>query len=299
MLTLLFMMSSLASATNKNAGTSGAQFLKIGAGARPTAMGEAFVGVADDVNAVSYNPAGLGFLDKTEFSAMHTQYFQGLDYDFGAYAQPLKHGTLALSAATLKTDDITRRALDETNTGSFKNQDASYALAYAHRLGATLSAGVTARLIREEIDSASAQAWSADVGVLKKFSRRPVSVGFAVRNLGQPIGFNDESDPLPLAFDAGMGIDLLRNRLKIAADLRHVRDTGVQAGIGSEWRETLRGNFRYAARAGYDTADADVEGASGLSLGAGIGYKLFDLDFAWVPFGILGNTFRYSAHLKF
>ena len=34
-------------------------------------------------------------------------------------------------------------------------------------------------------------------------------------------------------------------------------------------------------------------------MGAGIGYKLFDIDFAWVPFGDLGNTFRYAAHVKF
>ena len=50
---------------------------------------------------------------------------------------------------------------------------------------------------------------------------------------------------------------------------------------------------------GYNTATSDVESASGLALGAGIGYRLFDLDFAWVPFGILGNTFRYTAHVKF
>ena len=29
-------------------------------GARPTAMGEAFTGLADDANAIFYNPAGLG-----------------------------------------------------------------------------------------------------------------------------------------------------------------------------------------------------------------------------------------------
>ncbi len=36
-------------------GTSNADFLKIGVGARPEAMGEAFIGVADDANAVFWN----------------------------------------------------------------------------------------------------------------------------------------------------------------------------------------------------------------------------------------------------
>src|SRR4029077_8125627 len=40
-------------------GTSGAQFLKIGPGARPVGMGEAFTGVPDDIHAIYWNPAGL------------------------------------------------------------------------------------------------------------------------------------------------------------------------------------------------------------------------------------------------
>jgi hypothetical protein len=30
-----------------------------------------------------------------------------------------------------------------------------------------------------------------------------------------------------------------------------------------------------------------------------MGYKNVSFDFAWVPFGDLGNTFRYSLLLKF
>src|ERR1041385_8560022 len=46
-------------ASNSKVGTSGALFLKIGAGARPTAMGDAFVGIADDVNAIDYKTRGV------------------------------------------------------------------------------------------------------------------------------------------------------------------------------------------------------------------------------------------------
>ena len=130
--------------SDKNAGTSGAQFLKIGAGARPTAMGDSFVGVADDANAVYYNPAGLGISwTKLEFTAMHTQYFQGLTYDFGAYIHPLQSGAIGLSAAKLETDALTRRGLDESNTGSFTDQDAAYAFSYGLSSGGTaFSAGI-------------------------------------------------------------------------------------------------------------------------------------------------------------
>ena len=293
------LMQSPVFASNSNVGTSGAQFLKIGAGARSTALGDAFVGVADDANAVSYNPSGLGFLEKTEFAALHMQYFQGIDYDFGAYVQPIKNGAFALSAFTLKTDALTRRGLDESDLGTFTNQDAAYAVSYGHRVGETFAVGGTARFIREQIDSASAQTWSADLGLLKHLSDRPLSLGLAVRHMGPAIKFNEEGDPLPLTVDAGAGIDIARNRLKLAADVRDVRDIGVKFGVGAEWHEALRENFRYAARLGYNSANTDGNGGSGAAIGAGLGYKLFDLDFAWIPFGDLGNTFRYSAHLKF
>ena len=40
-------------------GTTAAQFLKLGAGARAVAMGEAFSAVADDASALYWNPAAL------------------------------------------------------------------------------------------------------------------------------------------------------------------------------------------------------------------------------------------------
>ncbi len=41
-----------------------------GAGARAKGMGGAFIGVADDATAVSWNPAGLAQLDRPEASAV-------------------------------------------------------------------------------------------------------------------------------------------------------------------------------------------------------------------------------------
>ncbi|MBI5244034.1 MAG: UPF0164 family protein, partial [Elusimicrobia bacterium] len=44
----------------------GAAFLKIGTGARAEAMGGAYTAIADDVNALYYNPGGLAALKKSE-----------------------------------------------------------------------------------------------------------------------------------------------------------------------------------------------------------------------------------------
>ena len=49
-------------------GTTTANFLEIGIGSGPSAMGEAYVAVANDISSIYWNPAGLSYL--TEPSAL-------------------------------------------------------------------------------------------------------------------------------------------------------------------------------------------------------------------------------------
>jgi hypothetical protein len=286
-------------ASNSKVGTSGAQFLKIGAGARPTAMGEAFTAIADDVNAVYFNPAGLAQLKNAELTAMHTQWFQNIDYAYGAFAVPTSAGTFGISAATLETADIQKRAADESDQGTFTDLDSAYALSYGSRLGETLSLGATARFVRLKIDSASASSWGGDVGLLKKLGSSPYTLGLAARHFGQEVKFHEEGDPLPFVVDGGASGRFLGDRLLLGVTLSLPRDNNLQYGAGIEWAERNTDGFRYAVRTGYHSLATDATGASGVSVGAGIGFKRLDLDFAWVPMGDLGNTFRYAVLFHF
>ena len=295
----LILMTVTVQAGNSKVGTSGAQFLKIGAGARPTAMGEAFTGIADDVNAVYYNPAGLAFLMRPEITAMHTQWFQGLNYEFGAFVYPTDHGSFGFSAATLKADDLEKRNADESFQGNFETLDAAYALSYAKNFSPTFSVGLTGRFINQEIDTVSANTWSGDVGLMKKMTRWPMSFGLAVKHFGQKVEFTEDSDPQPLTIVGGTGLNLLGDKILLGLDIKKPRDNDVQFGVGSEWRQKLFGETRFALRAGYNTSGTDPDGTTGVSLGGGFGFKQLELDFAWVPFGDLGDTFRYAALFRF
>jgi len=286
----------LCHASNKNVGTSGAQFLKIGAGARPTAMGDAVVALADDVNAVYFNPAGLGYLSSVELTAMHTQWIQDMNYEFGALVYPSQVGTFGFSAATLKVEDQEKRESDESLSGTFDTLDAAYGLSYGKLVLPRLSLGGTIRFIDQEIDTTSAQTWSGDVGGLYKLADLPLSLGLAVRHFGQKVKFNEEGDPLPLTINYGLGANLFKDRLKLGTDVRHPRDNDVQFGVGGEWVQYISEGIQMAGRAGYNSATTDADGASGVTLGGGLGLGKFRFDFAWVPFGDLGNTMRYSIH---
>ncbi len=64
-------------------------FLDIGAGARARALGNAFVGIANDANAVFWNPSGIVSLDGPMITGMHSSLFFGTKFDYLAVAAPL------------------------------------------------------------------------------------------------------------------------------------------------------------------------------------------------------------------
>lgn len=57
----------------------GAYFIPAGLGVRPAALGGAFVAVADDANAVLFNPAGYAGLEKIEMVSMYSELYAGLN----------------------------------------------------------------------------------------------------------------------------------------------------------------------------------------------------------------------------
>src|SRR5205823_13020727 len=104
---LLIIMGSLASVQAGSPGTSAANFLKIGIGARGSAMGEAQSAVADDVNAAYWNPAGLANLRFQEISLMHYALVEGVRYQQAGYGFPTdKKGNFALGVSLLDYGNI-------------------------------------------------------------------------------------------------------------------------------------------------------------------------------------------------
>ena len=289
---------------NDNVGTSGAAFLKIAPSARPAGMGEAFTGVADDVSAVYWNPAGLGALKTTELTGMHMQYFQNIQYEFAAFARPTAHGTWALSVANLHTDDIDRRTEDsDAPVGQFSASDSVYWLSYGRMLTSRLALGANLKYVRQSLDEATAQAWATDAGALYETGWRSLRLGASVQNVGTRVKFNNESDPLPLTFRLGASMPASQERkiLKhtlLSTDLLLPRDHEVGLALGTEYRRALSPALAFSVRGGYRT-DSDVDGLKGVAAGGGMTFGRATVDFAWVPFGELGNSYRFGLHLKF
>ncbi len=91
-----------------HAGRYAGDFMAIGAGVKPLGMGGAFAAIADNADAVYWNPAGLASLDELEVSLMHAFLYDGLaTYDNATLAVPLPNNvTIALNWTRLTIDDI-------------------------------------------------------------------------------------------------------------------------------------------------------------------------------------------------
>ena len=63
-------------------GTSAAQFLKIGVGPRAEAMGQAYIAIANDAEALFYNPAGISQFEKNEVFFSNTQWVVDIQLEY-------------------------------------------------------------------------------------------------------------------------------------------------------------------------------------------------------------------------
>lgn len=307
---LFLMMARPARAVNTEAGTSGAQFLKLGAGARAGAMADSFSAIADDAYAAYYNPGGLSQLKGAQLAGAHTAYFQGINYEALDFAYPFgrqehySRHTLAFGIYHLAVADIERRASDTTeNIGTFGASDGAYAVSYAYGASRNLGLGVTGKYIVQNLDTYHAAAAALDAGVLYKLNpeaRRPMSVAAVVRNLGTRTGFvSGQSDPLPVSGTLGMGYQAVPKRLALNLDLTKYRDTDLFAAFGGEYLHPFSPELSGALRFGYSSQRKDNAGLNGLAFGGGLAFHKAAFDFAWLPFGTLGDTFRYSLIVKF
>ena len=301
LLVLLCLLSSApcrAAFSGGDKGTAAAQFLKLGAGARAAALGDAYSSLADDASAVYWNPAALRQVKKRSATFMHAAYIESTFFDYAGYVQPLgKHSSAGLGIQYLSAGSLTETDNTGTELGTFHPSDLAVSLAYARDLGG-YSLGVAARFVQTRI-IASAATGAADIGVLSpKYLRGKLRLAFTVSNLGGKLKLEEKAEELPLAARLGSSFKF-SDHWRAGLDLGLPKDNAPYLAAGAEY--VLPAGFcDLAGRAGYNTrTSSDISGFSGFSFGLGFGFRKWSLDYALVPFGGLGLTHRIGVDLKF
>ncbi|MFQ6043646.1 MAG: PorV/PorQ family protein [Candidatus Poribacteria bacterium] len=191
---------------HQDAGTTGAAFLKIEAGSRPASMGGAFAGLADDANAIFYNPAGLTSIVDRELTAMQNFWFAGINNESIGYVQRLGDGAFGLSflGAFAKIDERSEPSEDPMRT--FNASSFAFGLSYGHELVKDLSVGGTVKFLSQQFDIEDWTGVAGDAGILWGVER--LRVGASIQNLGVLKSEGNE-DPLPINIRVGGAFHLI------------------------------------------------------------------------------------------
>lgn len=172
------------------------EFLAIPIGARGVGLGNAASAIVDDVSAVFWNPANMGFVDNPQFFYSFVDLPLQVKMSSGAFAFPVfaGDGTIMAMAQVLNVGDIEITTEFEPNGTNQFFSGFSFAggLGYAHEFSDRFSAGVIGKFIFEEVADLDADAVAFDGGTNYHTTLfgRSVRLGFAFRNLGTKLRFS-------------------------------------------------------------------------------------------------------------
>jgi len=185
-------------AQNKRVGTSAAPELLIPVGARDLAMSGATTANSMGIEAIYWNPAGLGLLGDHSAEAMFSSmsYIADINVYYGAVAAGFgDFGVIGITVKSLAFGDIPLTTQDDPENASGRFYSPTYVtfgLSYARAITDVISVGGTVKLINEEIANVSASGFALDVGV--QYNRvvgiDGFALGVAVKNIGPQMKFD-------------------------------------------------------------------------------------------------------------
>ncbi len=289
---LFFFLSSLLVA---QAGKTGLAFLKLGVGSRALAMGEAYSALGSDPSAIHYNPAALSLSTSTQILLMHKEWIQDTKTEFLAAKTSLDQFTFAIGINSTSVDNIEIRTTPGPSEGTFSSHNASIGLSTSYQMTSDVSIGITGNFLYEKIFVNEASGFGVDVGALYQ-APWDVRVGFAINNIGSMKELDLSSTKLPTTFRLGIAherpIENINGVLVTAVEITSLsEDSKPHAHLGAELEFEHVFSIRMGYQTGYD--------ARGFSIGTGIRYGAFQINYAFVPVKYdLGITHTFSLGIE-
>lgn len=273
------------------AGTTAANFLEIGFGAAGAAMGDAFVGVANDASALYWNPAGLALLEQSEVVFSYQPWLVDTKTTFaGAGLNLGDFGTLGIGLIAMDYGEmpVTTLAMQEGTGEMFSASDLAISISYARKLVTWFQAGLSFKYINSKIWHSNASALAFDLGVIIQTQfltpgadgSHGLTIGMSIANYGTQMKYDgmDLMNPidispdeagnyrdtpgqfrlqeweLPLIFRLGVSVTPIHtdeHELILAVDALHPNNNTESVNIGAQYGLTVMGTGSIYLRGGY------------------------------------------------
>lgn len=296
----------------QRAGISTAQFLKIGVGGRGSALGDAFVAVANDVSALYWNPAGLVQFKDNQILFSHNNWVVDISHDFlgGVYHLDDENSFgLALTSLSMQDMAVTTEFAPFGTGEYFGFSDIAIAISYSRRMTDKFSIGASVRYIEETLDKLKMRGIMIDLGTFYWTGLGSSRFAVTVSNFGNQLAPDGDvvlvgnrkisswqSFSPPTIFRIGFALEPYEDeehKVTSSVQLNHPNDNSENVSFGTEyiWNNmlSLRGGYKFNV----DEQD--------FSVGAGVKVPVsiaeFTFDYAFSNFSRLGSAHRFSIIL--
>ena len=284
-----------------NGGGEPFDFLFLDGNARSVGMGGAYGALADDSNALLYNPGGLGMIKRYEATFMHNRHVEGVSHEYIALAGPLMEHGLGVMFDYVKFGDLRRTtyAQPDGKAGNVGVNDLAISAGYGHTFPGmdNLSLGGALKYLREGIDDTSMSGMAFDVGGMWSDEVGPgrLNLGLSVQNVGPDVKFQKQTGsgpreklPANVRGAGAFSFNLFDMKHTVAVDISKERSQDTVGGVGFETVVAKVLGLRF----GFNSRNS-----SGVGLSGGVGWinPDFGIDYAVVPYGDLGVSHRFSV----
>jgi hypothetical protein len=270
-------------------GTTADEFLMLAPSARGAGLGGGYASLVTDVSAVYYNPAGLSQMEHAGIMASTMNYVAGTKYAWVAVALPFSGGSRAIGVSVANfgfSSQPVYTVEDPTGISGevYSVSQTAVGLTYSQQFSDRFSAGLTAKLISDQLGRTSGNAVAVDFGTSfhAMLGGRPVRASFVVQNLGTTVKqtgealdvtinrpppqgqqdvpqepaqaqFTTKAWALPVMFRVGLAYDAFQTsagRLSVLAEFNQPNNNQPGFNLGGEYQVSLGGSgFSVAGRA--------------------------------------------------
>ena len=301
----------LCAATNAPAAGRGA-FAGDSVGARASIFGEAFVAVADDANALKWNPAGITQLLQPEFTSSHINFFSlggyvdysksnSINEDFIGLAWPTRYAPVGISLLNLGTPGLPLaddRGAVTDSYGNYSERTLTFSVGKELKAGSFgISGGCNLNYYSLGGGSDSSGV-GMDGGLMIKTPGILPEIGVMMRGLfmdavmtgGTTIPAKTD---LALAFSPFRWVKMMAGLSKVSGDSVTQYSTGIE--LGTHWLSP----FHFSVQAGYKTlgsyenGDINIE-PENWATGMSLRISRYKLDYAYEQNDLLGDTHRVT-----
>jgi len=319
---LLIVVVSMSYAGLRKPGLNGAAFLKIGVGARMSALGGAATTLSGDPYALFWNPAG-SYLEaaKTQIGFSYNNWIADIGQSVGVVSRGFGElGTFSVGLIYQGLSDIPAlrdiaplgmesSQVDQATGDNFDYYDMAVVLGYSKQLTDRLQLGVAAKYIAEKIDDQSVSAVAFDFGVIYRTGFRDLTIGARMNNLGSDIKYYSIPAPLPLLFSIGTSMSIAKeedNQLIAYFDLFKPQDQSQLYFGALEWtvfeRLALRSGYKFNYQGVSDDDDVP-QTDEGATFGCGFNIEVSEytlwFDYTFTDFQLMQNAHRFSLKFEF